>query len=275
MKKLCFTLFLQQISRFPSACRSHFTKIDPYSTMKRSITSDSMITSENISETPKCKVAKIHDSKDLPSELIRNDKSISKETIDQLESQLGFRPYNVIGIGSYDNNNQPTVAVLYPLNANAKEIGRYSAKDGLKPFPTTFWMTSPALRAQVSELERSGWVQKLQQRLLSKEKYKKLMIGAHKLYSEERWSMLKDDDRDLVSERKWENVIREVGIAGIRDPMAVKCLHCHYCHFLARPDHNNIVGKWVGDLLRNEYDSDSDSDGDSEDHSKSRMIVIK
>lgn len=35
------------------------------------------------------------------------------------------------------------------------------------------------------------------------------------------------------------------GIAGLRNFKTVKCLHCHYSHFLARPDHNNIVGKYL------------------------------
>ncbi len=39
------------------------------------------------------------------------------------------------------------------------------------------------------------------------------------------------------------------GIAGILDFTAVKCLHCHYAHFLARPAHSNIIGQWVQEQL--------------------------
>ena len=41
------------------------------------------------------------------------------------------------------------------------------------------------------------------------------------------------------------------GIAGIRDFTKVKCLHCHYSHYLARPEHGNIIGQWVHDIITN------------------------
>jgi hypothetical protein len=43
--------------------------------------------------------------------------------------------------------------------------------------------------------------------------------------------------------------LKDVGIAGMHNFEAVKCLHCHYAHFLARPEHRNIIGKWVHELL--------------------------
>lgn len=35
---------------------------------------------------------------------------------------------------------------------------------------------------------------------------------------------------------------------------AVKCLHGHYAHYLARPDHRNIIGQWVAELLAMKFD---------------------
>lgn len=43
--------------------------------------------------------------------------------------------------------------------------------------------------------------------------------------------------------------VKEVGIAGIRNFASVKCLHCHYAHYLARPEHKNIIGQWVHEML--------------------------
>ncbi len=43
--------------------------------------------------------------------------------------------------------------------------------------------------------------------------------------------------------------VKEIGIAGIKNFDSIKCLHCHYAHFLARPEHNNIVGRWVHEKL--------------------------
>lgn len=35
----------------------------------------------------------------------------------------------------------------------------------------------------------------------------------------------------------------------MREFSGVKCLHCHYAHHLARPEHGNIIGEWVHELL--------------------------
>ena len=46
------------------------------------------------------------------------------------------------------------------------------------------------------------------------------------------------------------SALKNLGIAGMASFDAVKCLHCHYAHHLARPQDGNIVGEWVGELLR-------------------------
>jgi hypothetical protein len=35
----------------------------------------------------------------------------------------------------------------------------------------------------------------------------------------------------------------------MRDFATVKCLHCHYAHHAARPEHGNVIGRWVHELL--------------------------
>jgi hypothetical protein len=40
-----------------------------------------------------------------------------------------------------------------------------------------------------------------------------------------------------------------VGISGMNTHDNVKCLHTHYAHYITRPDHGNIIGKWVDELL--------------------------
>ena len=59
--------------------------------------------------------------------------------------------------------------------------------------------------------------------------------------------MLTSDDVALVKSRRWEFVLHDVGIAGIRDFTNVKCLHTHYAHYLATGQ--NLVGEWVQELL--------------------------
>ena len=35
----------------------------------------------------------------------------------------------------------------------------------------------------------------------------------------------------------------------MRGADGVKCLHCHYAHHLARPQHGNIIGQWTHEAL--------------------------
>lgn len=41
-----------------------------------------------------------------------------------------------------------------------------------------------------------------------------------------------------------EEPVRKVGIAGIRNFDSVKCLHCHYAHYLGQPSHENLIGNF-------------------------------
>ena len=46
-------------------------------------------------------------------------------------------------------------------------------------------------------------------------------------------------------------MIRNSGIAGRKPPFeaSIKCLHSHYAHYRSGGAEVNIVGKWVEDLL--------------------------
>ena len=45
-----------------------------------------------------------------------------------------------------------------------------------------------------------------------------------------------------------EEALTGVGIAGIKNPDSVKCLHTHYAHYLSRPEDGNLIGLWVHEL---------------------------
>ena len=46
------------------------------------------------------------------------------------------------------------------------------------------------------------------------------------------------------------DALTKVGVAGIRNFSTVKCLHCHYSHYLCFPEHNNLIGQWVHEALQ-------------------------
>jgi hypothetical protein len=190
-----------------------------------------------------------------------------------ISRQLGYAPENFIRVGASTDvatakcmetttfTRYPLVSILYPLNHNDLG-GRYS--DGyMKPFPTILWMTCPYLHTRVSRLEDAGWVEKLRQRLVGESNsedssdgkenqidYVVQMEGAHKQYAEFRWSLLTPEDQEAIRDSDYYKAFADVGIAGMKNFRGVKCLHCHYAHYLCFPEHGNVIGEWVHELLQ-------------------------
>jgi hypothetical protein len=52
-------------------------------------------------------------------------------------------------------------------------------------------------------------------------------------YAACRWGLLSEADVNMVRERGWTGPLKDVGIAGMRNPQKVKCLHTMYAHWLA------------------------------------------
>lgn len=126
----------------------------------------------------------------------------------------------------------------------------------VEPFPTLYWLTHPGLRVAISRLEEEGWCHRLQDRLRQDPEALRCMRQAHSLYGSYRSRLLTESDRKLVEERKWHETAlspESRGVAGIRDPAKVKCLHTHAAHYLSATSTNggddNVVGRWVMELL--------------------------
>ena len=215
-------------------------------------------------------------------------------TLDQLRavcSQLGYLPLNIVSIGAASkdpsSSGAPQVAILYPLAMNKlmrqgrqhklkkrDKQGEEEVKEGKDgeesanaeaaafkeecqkwdPFPTTCWLTCPQLHARICKLEDKGWTSKFESKLQNNKEFVSQMERAHQAYINYRWALLSARDRRLVESVGWDKMLRSVGIAGLRVFRAVKCLHCHYAHFLARPADGNIVGQWVSELLADDVD---------------------
>lgn len=154
----------------------------------------------------------------------------------------------------------------------------------MEPFPTIYWVTHPLIKALISKLELDRlnvqFEQRLEEEAESKEytpTEKKETIGemsvlesmkrAHISYGKERRELLSEKDKDYVIGRGWygdegttvstlsaskNNSIppfsEQCGVAGIRNPKAVKCLHAHAAHYWSG-NSDNVVGKWVSELL--------------------------
>uniref|UniRef100_M4BYE9 DUF501 domain-containing protein n=1 Tax=Hyaloperonospora arabidopsidis (strain Emoy2) TaxID=559515 RepID=M4BYE9_HYAAE len=175
-----------------------------------------------------------------------------------VRQDLGFVPTNLVRVSAFvdrdgctsrsgdSKDHLPAVLLLYPLR-NAESAYKKKQRALVEPFPTIYWLSSPELKARVSALEDQQFVLTLQHRLDTNEGAKEKMAQCHREYAAERWNMMTPDDVALVKGRRWEFVLRDVGIAGIRDFTNVKCLHTHYAHYLATG--KNLIGEWVQELL--------------------------
>jgi hypothetical protein len=195
--------------------------------------------------------------------------------------QLGYIPTNLVEVGSFDEHtHKPQTLILYGLNENSSIKGRY-ATGKMQPFPTMVWMSCPVLKAQISKLEVDGLVDIFEERLNCDgvdtadisigsddltpppPTFLDRMHRAHQQYASERWTRFSDEHKEYVESQGWVENLRDVGVAGIREFNHVKCLHCHYAHFLARPQHDNVIGQWVhAEMIRRGFTGAGDVDGE-------------
>jgi hypothetical protein len=134
-----------------------------------------------------------------------------------------------------------------------------------EPFPTIYWLTHPLLRIIVSKLELGEEcnVKVLEARLAKDEDAMQSMILAHNAYGAARWDMMTEADQVEMEQRRWKKSLdTSCGIAGIRKPFAIKCLHTHVAHYLSGGpgSDQNIVGKWVMDQVFKTFASRFETD---------------
>jgi hypothetical protein len=144
----------------------------------------------------------------------------------------------------------------------------------LEPFPTIFWVTHPRIKALVSKLELDQMGTECE-RILKEDLQKEQIVGpgdsiqyssdapasvapasalasmrkAHLTYSIERRDLILSQDWEYIVQRKWESAFdASRGVAGIRNPASVKCLHAHVSHFWSGCK-DNVVGMWVAERV--------------------------
>ena len=137
------------------------------------------------------------------------DPLLSLNDVRAASIQIGFPPHNIVRIGAYkqlpdgtDDKSHPYVLILYPVNF-IRSKGQFEVENGLRPFPTVTWMSSPELSSRVAKLEVIGYVSKLFDKLNSNPEYMAQMKRAHERYSEFRWNLLSDSDKDLFIKKGW------------------------------------------------------------------------
>jgi uncharacterized protein len=110
------------------------------------------------------------------------------------------------------------------------------------PFPTLYWLACDEVARQLSQLERTGAIERIQSLLREDVALRDAIASDHRAYAAEREALLEPEERLLLSEHALLEPLRARGIGGIEDPATVKCLHLHYAHHLAR-------GSTIGRLI--------------------------
>ena len=106
-----------------------------------------------------------------------------------------------------------------------------------EPFPTTYYLTCPALVAAVSRLEAEGGVERWSDAIACDTELASSLAQATEAQRELR--------RALAGARRGpdDGASLDLGIAGSRVPGRLKCLHAHVAFALARPGY--VLGERV------------------------------
>ena len=119
------------------------------------------------------------------------------------------------------------VAVRCPFGRPAVTEQSLLDSDGA-PFPTTYYLTCPALVAAISRIESGGGVERWSEAVRRDTELSASLLAATEEQRRIRRDLAAaegvDDGRSL-----------ELGIAGSHDPEHLKCLHAHVAFALARP----------------------------------------
>lgn len=191
--------------------------------------------------------------------------SYSSDDKELVRQQLGYVPTNWVRVSARTRSGEPIAIQTYPLQGGsarrqAKAQINNNYNDLGTPFPTLFWFTNPAIGIAIAELERQGYIQRIQESLDRSEQLQ--LLACHQQYAALRWESLSLDHRQqLVDESSFQrlrNMLQYSGIAGtiLHDKVSIpsiKCLHAHYAHFRSCTGHENPVGRRVHSLLQEKF----------------------
>jgi hypothetical protein len=122
------------------------------------------------------------------------------------------------------------VAVRCPWDAPAV-VENLPYDDSGRPFPTLFWATCPSLVAAVGVLESAGGVRRFEALVADDEGLRRSLLAATAYERRRRRALAA---RCTAPQRDGGASLR-TGIGGVARIAALKCLHAHAAHALARP----------------------------------------
>ena len=134
-------------------------------------------------------------------------------------AQLGRTPQTMSRVAARCPFRFPAAVETLPYDADGR------------PFPTLFYLTCPTLAAAVSRLESAGGVRSWSGRLAAEPALARAVAAAATATRRRRRELVRRFDLDMVD----NGASLSTGVGGVGDVRAVKCLHAHVAHALARP----------------------------------------
>ncbi len=146
--------------------------------------------------------------------------------------QLGRTPHAMSAVAARCPFGFPAVVEDLPYD----EAGR--------PFPTLYYCTCPTLVVAVSSLESAGGVVRWTARLAAEPKLVRSAASAARDAAARRAELVHGHSLAMLD----DGASLAMGVGGVGDVRAVKCLHAHVAHALARP------GYVLGDAIAAEVE---------------------
>lgn len=163
----------------------------------------------------------------------------SQADFDQVTELLGRPPRGLYKVVKYHpERKHPMVIKVLPWVSKA-------------PFPTTYWLTCPILKKQLSHLEKDRMIGLIEaEHLASDQELLTNLRQDHCDYRDQRVAFFEEtiQDWNLLPEAQ-QDIIKTTGIGGIADFDHVKCLHLHYAYHLAsEASGGRTIGRLVDKL---------------------------
>jgi hypothetical protein len=141
--------------------------------------------------------------------------------------QLGRPPHTMSAVAARCPFGFPAVVEDLPYD----DLGR--------PFPTLYYCTCPTLVAAVSRLESDGGVARWTARLAAEPGLARSAADAAADSAVRRIDLARAHELTMLD----RGASLGSGVGGVNDLLAVKCLHAHVAHALARPGY--VLGEAV------------------------------
>ena len=160
--------------------------------------------------------------------IIKEKSQVTAKDLRMIVDSLGRPPRGCREVCCRDHRGGPVVISVDPI------------VDG-KLFPTFYWLVHKGLLKEISRIESQSFIKYLEKNIIANNKHiKDILRRDTNRYQKQRWTALSSCHQYSKIQKKYRDILKDVGIGGIRDKTRVRCLHMHYAHYLVD---SNIIGQ--------------------------------